>query len=66
MHRYRVRGYDRRGVELFALQVDGISEQDAKLIAMRNMRRTPNGSRHADEAERLDVELMWRAVGVTP
>jgi hypothetical protein len=43
MHRFRVRGYDGRGAELFALQVNGISEPDAKLVCIRNLRRTPNG-----------------------
>jgi hypothetical protein len=64
-HRYRVTGFDRSGAELFALTVDGINEQDAQFIAMRDLRRTPIGSQRANQAERLEVELVWRAVGVT-
>jgi hypothetical protein len=65
MHRYRVTGFDREGVELFALTVDGLDEHDAQLVCVRDLRRTPNGSHLARQAERLEVELVWRVVGVT-
>jgi hypothetical protein len=65
VHRYRVTGFDGSGVELFALKVDGVNEQDAQRIAMRDLGNNANGSWRADQVERFEVELVWRSVAVT-
>jgi hypothetical protein len=57
---YHVLGYDTAGRELFSLGVEAIDEQDAKLIALRELRRTPDGVHKANHAQDLVVLLDWR------
>jgi hypothetical protein len=49
VHRYLVTGFDGSGAALFALKVDGINEQDAQRVAMRDLRSSPNGPWWADQ-----------------
>jgi hypothetical protein len=55
---YHVLGYDTAGRELFSLDVKAIDEQDAKLIALRELRRTPDGVHKANHAQDLVVLTM--------
>jgi hypothetical protein len=60
-HMHHVLGYDTAGRELFSLDVEAIDEQDAKLIALRELRRTPDGVHKANHAQDLVVLLDWRS-----
>jgi hypothetical protein len=57
---HHVLGYDTAGRELFSVDVEAIDEQDAKLIALRELRRTPDGVHKANQAQDLVVLLDWR------
>ena len=57
---HHVLGYDTAGRELFSLDVEAIDEQDAKLIALRELRRTPDGVHKANHAQDLVVLTMPR------
>jgi hypothetical protein len=48
---HHVLGYDTAGRELFSLDVEAVDEQDAKLIALRELRRTPDGVHKANHAQ---------------
>jgi hypothetical protein len=61
--RYCVTGFDKAGNVLFSETVEAISETDAQLVALRELRKTPNGFEKANRAERLVAELRWRNVG---
>jgi hypothetical protein len=58
---HHVLGYDTAGRELFSLDVEAIDERDAKLIALRELRRTPDGVHKANQAQDLVVLLDWRS-----
>jgi hypothetical protein len=56
---YPVLGYDTAGPELFSFDVEAIDERDIKLIALRELRRTPDGVHKAKP--RTDLVLLdWR------
>jgi hypothetical protein len=44
------------------MKAEGISEADAKLVAMRELRRMPDGFEKANTAEKIVAELDWRNV----
>jgi hypothetical protein len=60
-HMHHVLGYDTARRELFSLDVEAIDEQDAKQIALRELRRTPDGVHKANHAQDLVVLLDWRS-----
>lgn len=61
MSRYRVTGYDESGAELFSLSVEDAPNEDvATLMAMAQLRRTPDGTEKANKAERVIPVLEWR------
>lgn len=55
MRRFRVIGYDRAGKVLFSLAVEAFCEDDAKLVAMRELRQSPTGTGQANRAEKLEA-----------
>lgn len=60
MNRYDVTGYDRARTKLFTVPVEAPNESVAKLMAMAELRKSPEGTVKANLAEFLESELTWR------
>jgi hypothetical protein len=59
---YLITGYDSAGKVLFSVKAEGINQTDAQLVAIRELRRTPDGFQKANKVEKIVAELRWRNV----
>lgn len=55
-HRYSVIGFDKDGKGTFAIEVEALDHDDARLIAGATMRKTPQGSVLWTTATRLETK----------
>jgi hypothetical protein len=49
---YLIAGYDSAGKVLFSVKAEGINETDAQLVAIRELRRTPDGFQKPTKSKR--------------